>query len=150
MEQHRRQQAIAQQREVMNGCLAVYEAMRRFGFKPEELFFDNRVSLPNPIPLGPPMPCVGMTVRAQSKEFVTNCGPRIDPSIISDDELLSLWDHHAGRWNTGMTTQARMEIWCTKMPPQLLISLANGMRNAGFFFPNPDFERSFPPLPPQA
>jgi hypothetical protein len=138
--QHR-QQAIAQQRDTMDGCLAVYEAMRRLGFTPGEIFFDLRiVGTPGVAGLGDASPCVGMTLRAQGKEFKTNCGPRINPAFLSDDELLATWDHHAAKWNTGMTDTRRMEIWCTKMPPQLLLSLVLSLKRMGFIFPNPAFE----------
>ncbi len=144
LSQAQRQQALAQQRDVFDGCLAVYEAFRRFGFKPEEIFFDNRVrGTPGQAGVGTMQSCVGMTLRSQGKEFVTNCGHRCDPGFLSDDELLEIWNHHSGRWNTGMTTDARMRIWHTKMPPELLLSLALNLKRAGFIFPNPAFEKNF-------
>ena len=150
-----RQQAIARQRDVMDGCLAVYEAFRRFGFKPEEIFFDTRLAMmadgsPPPkdtgvIGVNGVLACVGMTLRAQGKEFKTNCGLRCDPMFLSDDEILSLWEHHAAKWNTGMTPQRRLEIWHSKMPPELLLSLALSLNRTGFVFPNQAFQSQFPP-----
>lgn len=134
----KRQNAIVQQRDALDGCLAVYEAFRRFGFKPEEVFFDLRIS-----DRTTHQPCVGMTLRTQGKEFVSNCGIRVDPAYLSDDELLDLWNHHAGKWNTGMTPQMRQDIWQRKMPMEMLLSMALHLKKAGFIFPNARIESDF-------
>lgn len=143
----RRNQAITQQRVAFDACLCAFNAFRRFGFSPSEIFLDLRV-VGTPGEAGAPLdgvmsPCVGMTLRAQEKQFIVNAGPRVDPVYLSDSELAELWEEHAQRWNSRMSPHAQQEIWNRHMPMERIVALALTVKKLGFIFPNPAYEKIF-------
>lgn len=139
------QAARARQRQAFDACLAGWEALRRFGFKSEEITMLHFNSLNPGGPGAPPglTPArVGMELKSQGKEFWLDLGDR--EALIDDTELTAMWSEHAARWGQGGYSVAQQTtIWNTYMPVHRFLDLALALRRKGFVFPNPLIERSF-------
>lgn len=135
MEKHRVRAAHVAQTQVINVCLAAYEAFRRLGFKPEEIFFTYFTDR------------IAMVLRTQGKEFIANCGARSD--VLTDQDILNIWNERADKWNGGMSQLERMQIWNGGMPVEALISMTLAIKNLGISIPNEAIESLFP-KPPEA
>lgn len=130
MEKHRVRAAMVAQVEVINVCLAAFEAFRRLGFKPEEIFFTYFTDR------------IAMVLRAQGKEFIADCGAR--SPVLTDQDIIQIWNERTSKWNAGMTQTERMQIWNGGMPVESLISMALAIKKIGIVFPNEVIENLFP------
>ena len=102
-------------------CLAFFEAFRRLGFKPTEIFF---ACDPN---------VIGMVLRAQGKPDYRIAAGAMDAAVID------AWPVAVERWNSGdLSYVEKSLIWREFMPTDTFIGLACDLLIKGYSPPGID------------
>ncbi len=102
-------------------CLAFFEAFRRLGFKPTEIFF---ACDPN---------VIGMVLRAEGKpDYRIMAGPM-------DEAVLAQWADATARWNSGdLSYVEKSLIWREFMPTDTFVGLTCALLIRGYTLPGID------------
>lgn len=103
---------------VIEWQLAVYEALRRIGFTPEEIFVSWAKEI-GPISV----------LRAEGKQFVIR--PEGPACSLTPEEYSTAWIDAAGWWNRGATDEERLTIYRTHFTEDVLAHLISALGAAG-------------------
>ena len=102
--------------EVFEGHLAIYEALRRIGFLPNEVFVAWNGGAPVTL------------IRADGKEFVVRTHA---PGVPKDEaEYVSEWLKASAWWNDTATNSERMLVYHKYITEEVLLSLILALYDA--------------------
>lgn len=104
-------------RRILEGCLGYFEAYRRLGFAPEEIFFCL-------YPAG-----VAMGLRAQGKSIDLLVGKLEGNDAIG---ITLAWNTLAAQWNSSMTKEERERIYWASWPANNAGQFVTILVHAGF------------------
>lgn len=107
----------------------MFEALRRFGYPPEDIFvsWDDKAKRPVTI------------LRREGKDFVIDY-PDSKEHPSTKELYETEWLSESNRWNDGgnMTMKERDTIYRYSVKEEVLFSLVLSLRSAGFYIPKLD------------
>ncbi len=107
----------------------MFEALRRFGYPPEDIFVSWDANTKKPVTI----------LRREGKQFVIDYPDSTEhPSSV--ELYQSEWLSESARWNDGgtMTMRERDTIYRYSITKAVLFSLVMSLRSAGFYIPKLD------------